>query len=882
MKSFILNPDMIHSPSPSMKLKSNLSLWCLLAWMFCFLCTMPLSAQENQAAKPDEKKELKPDVNFDNRYSKIIKAEELKTPSTQELLTGAARDWILLTSDRITASNNVLIVDPIYPRPDTVAKLTAEAEDITKQIGEGKRKKELTPVQEEELSAERESLNYLTVNAIIEGHEDKMEYRLNKRFVSDIIYFEDMILRRIDEEIAVGNLNASYELLVFLTKRLEDPKPAENNSKELWKGMQQREFQLLFAEAQLRIEAGEYESALMALEDLYTKAPNFARIEAAISRTCNALITKSIDAGDYRQARFYMARLARIYPNHEVYQSAASRLQELSNKFKQEAQTQWSQGTFSAAIESYRVAIDAMPRAAGLIQEYRKFAREYQILRVGVLELAKRPDADEPLLTGTPLYMDAETRRNQLNRTPLFRINHVKDGRPHYSTTLLEEWQPVDLGRTWILHMRPTRETWDIDSPMSGYELGLNLLARLNPESPTYDERFDYFVREINFPTPNQITIQLDHIPLEGEQLFAKWTLNDYFKSNLNSSSTPNPVVLNRFSDARVNPSMHRFERLRKQPRNASEMHVAEIQEWQYPDYPATIQALNRGEVDALPDMDPILIPQLKKDARYYVIPYALPTTHFLQFHPQSRYFPIREYRKAVMYALDRQKILHSVIPPEVNGFSYGKLLTAPFSSRSEGYSLTLKQAMHEPSAALVLGLTAQKKAGEKLPPLRILVSKEPTVQKIAQEIIANLELVKIEAVLVTADQLTPQLKESTDPGWDVVYRHVRIYDPKSELWPMMTFSPTAALENLKVFPEWLRNELMEWDQASDWKTSAKVAQQIQEDLLGEAYFIPLFEIQDHFICRKQIRGIPPNLIHAYDRIEQWSLEPFLPEEFTP
>lgn len=146
----------------------------------------------------------------------------------------------------------------------------------------------------------------------------------------------------------------------------------------------------------------------------------------------------------------------------------------------------------------------------------------------------------------------------------------------------------------------------------------------------------------------------------------------------------------------------------------------------------------------------------------------------------------------------------------------------------------------------------------------------QPTINAIRY----HLERVQIPVQMLTEDQLTVT---PNDPGWDIVYRQELMYTPRISLWPFLSLTDQANLANLQPFPEWFRQRILEFDTATNWNRSEQVAHQLQKDILGEVLIIPLFEIQEFLIYRKQVRNVPINPIHPYHSVEQWSMEPFLP-----
>ncbi len=97
------------------------------------------------------------------------------------------------------------------------------------------------------------------------------------------------------------------------------------------------------------------------------------------------------------------------------------------------------------------------------------------------------------------------------------------------------------------------------------------------------------------------------------------------------------------------------FRRVLPEADNLAEYHVAEIVERHYASPERAMQGLFRGEISMLPDLPTWVVSLVRNDQRFFVINYALPTTHVLQFNPQSEPLRSRELRLAMAYSRSRR-----------------------------------------------------------------------------------------------------------------------------------------------------------------------------------------------------------------------------------
>ena len=83
-----------------------------------------------------------------------------------------------------------------------------------------------------------------------------------------------------------------------------------------------------------------------------------------------------------------------------------------------------------------------------------------------------------------------------------------------------------------------------------------------------------------------------------------------------------------------------------------------EIRERLFENSNKAIQAINRHEIDCIPHIPLESVKQLEQDKRYFVIQYAQPRTHTIQFNPLSKVFQKKELRRALILSINREKIL--------------------------------------------------------------------------------------------------------------------------------------------------------------------------------------------------------------------------------
>jgi len=238
----------------------------------------------------------------------------------------------------------------------------------------------------------------------------------------------------------------------------------------------------------------------------------------------------------------------------------------------------------------------------------------------------------------------------------------------------------------------------------------------------------------------------------------------------------------------------------------------------------------------------------------------------------------IVELRRALAYAIDRQKILSETLL-QGSRLLNGRLITAPYFTGLQVYNQQVPQREYSFPLAVALAVASQKKLGGKFPTLRMLCDPNPEAQAAAQEMIKAWSQIGLKVVLIpnTAEAGKENLQ------WDIVYRTVAMTEPVMELWPFLTVGKGAQIESLEILPDWMRLSLIELDEATDWESATALIKKLQQQLYSMAHIIPLWEIDQFHVFRKNIKGYADRPLNFYDNIEQWIPEPFYPdvESFT-
>ena len=678
-------------------------------------------------------------------------------------------------------------------------------------------------------------------------------------------------LKELDEEL----LAIRRKLRFVRPKDFPRPDPPLKDDVLLpaWPKFDETHVRLVLKDAELHAERNDFDGALRLLEEIWKPDSKDAGLSALLGRVIDRLIAPLVEQQDYRQARHFLNRLATREPDHAVVQKWKGDLTARATAAIAEARAAAARGEAASAAETVDRAARIWPEAPGLKDAHRELTDRHQSLRVGVMRLPGET-------TRYPFLSDADDRARLLTTAPLFEPTRIDDQGVRYRSAFFETWEPTDLGRQVRFTLKLKRADWESRPLVTSADVYAELSARLDPASSVFDERLAGFVSGMAVQSPSEFTVQFRRLPLRLESLW-QFTVgvqpeSPSFDENPTgeNSSTPGRQ---RFTRVSRDERQAVFRRVRPQPASARQRHVDEIVEVRYDSWETALQGLLRGEVTALPRADLRDLKALQDDGRFFVVPYALPLSHFLLFQPKTAALRDSQLRRAILHAIPRERLLSELMLKDAPA-SHGRLVTGPFASKSYGYNRLLEQPAYDPQLAAALALAAKKRTGGTLPTLRLSCPSDPTVRETARVMIENWKRVGL--VVTLLDDAATAAGEA-DEDWDICYRTAKFVEPVADIWPLLTLQADASITALQPLPERTRRVLLELERTIDWTTATKLLHRLLADLLTEARYVPLWEVDEYLVVRRNLVGLPARPMQTYDDVERWTLQSWYPQE-TP
>ena len=455
----------------------------LLAFLLLMLC-----GSAGFAAPDDDSEETPTEEPVSEEETPLPTIDKMELPSFQRLMKGPPVDWIVMHSKK------VLEVEPVYPRPGTLEDIEARVKKVMRKAGD--------PPENESAKQKRLAMEYLRIT-LMEG-EDR-DYKLHRKFIREITYYEDLMLRRVDQLLDDRKVRQAYELLTALEERQES-----------WPGVASRKERLLFIEAAVRLDERQPQHALALLEALFERNREYNGLEAEFGKVGDRLIATAMDADDPRGARYFIRRIARRYPNHRVIRDWTARLTQKTRELLEQAVAEERATRSKAALDIAEQATRVWPELPELLPVYNRLAGRHPRLRVGVIDLPRPAEETAPVLLA-----EAARRRRQLTETPLFEPARFENKSVRFETRLFNDWEPTDLGHSVLFRLRPWRGAGDSEPLITAASLAGTLRHRLDPQGPWYDARFAAAVESLEVRSPFELLARFQQVPLRPEALFA-------------------------------------------------------------------------------------------------------------------------------------------------------------------------------------------------------------------------------------------------------------------------------------------------------------------------------------------------------------------------
>ena len=400
-------------------------------------------------------------------------------------------------------------------------------------------------------------------------------------------------------------------------------------------------------------------------------------------------------------------------------------------------------------------------------------------------------------------------------------------------------------------------------------QLVLHLLEMANPASQQYQSDFATAFQSVELVEGTQVQITWRFAPVKPIAFLRipLTALSPAAAAATSYQQAPDPA----------NPAQVRLEAPQAFPGPAV------IVEQTFSGEEAAILALNRSDVLVLDDIAPWNEQQVRQLPDIAVAAYRLPTVHVLLCNYQQQ--PLvrrREFRRALCYGIDRQRLLSEVLAGEASRPGF-RVLSGPLPAGLSigdaigyGYKQQLQPHPYEPRLAAVLHATARaavaKKPSAPEPtsesepspeprPLILVHRADPVATTMCQLIKRQLEALGIP---LETRQLAPD-EDLDATSWDLRYAELSFEEPLVDAQRL--FGPGGLAG--RCSPS-MNLALITLSQATNWNDARSRLQQVHQVAFDDLPVIPLWQTPKFFASQNTLTGIGQTPVSLYQNVERW------------
>jgi hypothetical protein len=507
-------------------------------------------------------------------------------------------------------------------------------------------------------------------------------YEVQWSAVQKVELYEKMLLSEASRLTASGDFAEAFEYLALLSI----------NYPQL-EGLEPLRQQHLWREASALYSAGERDEAWSVLVALYQRNPDFPRLVNAVQAVGDGLISQHLEDKNYAAASALVNAMEQSFPKLQAPSIAKWR-----QRFEGDAQQQLAKARealaakrFSSARDAASYAMAILPNVEGGAELWNEIQSAAPEIRVGVTQGGTAGEVGR-----TPDW--ATARSGALLNPPLVQMVGFSGEGGVYASP----WAEITSSESGL----ETSVRYSPRAVRRGLQPGAlarSTIELASPGSASYQADFAGLLKSVAVVAGQDVKLFWRRAHLRPESLLQiplRWL----------ASSSPAGSLwfdLEPLDPDAAQPQMH-------YSRDAAAGELASVVEMVYPDDEAALAALVRGDVDAIDRVPPWQLARARAVENVTVEPYRLPTVHALIPNLKNPLLEVREFRRAICYAIDAQRIVSDILlgGQTVPGF---RTISGPFPAGVSlndpvGYAYNTEVAPrpYEPRLASLLAIVAR------------------------------------------------------------------------------------------------------------------------------------------------------------------------------
>ena len=763
--------------------------------------------------------------------------------------------------DRLTLTDNSTIeVEPVTPRPLPVADLRKAGKSLVELEEMAKKAERARQNQRGGRGREAEEPEEVVIIHALEG--EPRDFKVKRASIRTVDYFEDMLMADSDRLIAAGDYTKAFERLLLV--KLRDP---------AWKGLDDAVNRLLFAEggATLLEDDGR---GLRLLNDLLARKPDYPGLVDQLVAAFHRKIDQAIAVGDFFVGRQMLREMVRIGATHretiEARGKFVNRARTLAEEAARAAQP-------AARLDRLAEALRVWPEAEGADRAYAEAFRAAPTIRVRVDDL---PDPVGPFAQSP-----AAERAGRLLYLPVIANDDEAALRGEAAGQLLAGWKLSELGRNWRIDLKPTFRWSDDSRPAGAIDLARALADHASPGSPGFNARWADLLDRVAILDEYRLEVRLTRSTSKPET----WLLEPVGPAHAGSDGWVSsaaggrrPVGDGPFTWRGADAAATTFEAAPLAPPEVRP-HLRRIVEQRAAASLLPLAAqFRRGEIDVAERVPLADLPELAKVPDVRVGTYKVPSVHRLALDSRTRALGNRKLRRALSMAIDRATLLGDQViraGPREGGT---RAADAPFVRGSFVADPNVAPLEYQPVLARGLVAAAIKELGGN--PIRLTLEHpaSPEARATVPKLVEMFRLIGVEVQAIERPESALEAGLRSGRRFDLAYRASRPTDPLRDAGPLLIpayDAPPSAEGFASAASPRILQLLIDLDRAPESQAARRLAVQIDHESRDELPVIPLWQVEDHYAWRSNVRGPAPTTDHLYEGVTTWEADPWLAKD---
>jgi len=691
----------------------------------------------------------------------------------------------------------------------------------------------------------------------------EQEYELDWSQVAEIKLFEQLILDAASALVAAGRLDEAYDYYRYL----------DANQPKL-PGLTEAIDHYMMEDARQSQRRQRYDMALAVLNELHGRNPQFAGLENALGVATSKLVLERLKEENYAAVRSLAAALKEKLPQHAAVERIETELSDMSASAMARARAHVDSGRMSDAYGEAVNALAVLPDLAEARQLLKEIHERHPLVIVGVtLPAGAAADPSAPDW--------ASVRAGRLVHRQLVEFEGYGPDGGQYSSPIAQI--AVDnAGQTVVVELERGLTWSDGLGEITGYDVAGRLLELSDSAHPASRPAWMRLLAGVNVKHVYQVEIELARRHVRPSALL-DFTLAPRLRVGPVDGTSPT------YGPYLAGPVDERERHFVLNPnyRSPAPGQPREIVERVFADSAAALTSLKQGRTSVMDRLSPWAVDELSTDEQIVVGQYAVPTVHCLVPNLNRAFTANRSFRRALVYGIDRQRILHRELL-RGNDARGSRVISGPFPAGTElddplgyAYNDRVETRPYEPRLAITLAgvalheiQAAAEKRGEEIagiPELVLAHAPHDIARAACQAIQRNLKLIGIPVML---EELDPRAPRDVFDDYDLVYAEWIVREPIVDAVRLFQEAGGIGLSSPHLGLA-VRQLLV----ADDWASTRDRLEEVHRLAHDDVAVIPLWQLSEHFAYHRSLEGVGERPTGLYQQVEQWRPQLRLPTD---